>query len=93
MILINQEQAIFTPQYLQESVAQLVITTLGNKWRNVVPNDPLLASQEGFDSVSLMEFVLRLEDTFNLHIPDEDLDPDIFYSIETIVAYLQSRLE
>jgi acyl carrier protein len=46
-----------------------------------------------FDSVALLEFILRLEDTFNLSLPDEDLDPNIFHSPETIVAYLRTRLE
>ena len=40
-----------------------------------------------------MELVLLLEDTFELSIPDEDLDPDIFHSVRTITAYVSVRLE
>jgi acyl carrier protein len=40
-----------------------------------------------------MEFVLELEKTFNLSIPDEELDPDIFNSAESVAVYLQARLK
>ena len=80
-------------QALEDRVAQLVTAALGKKPGSVKPGDALFSGQSGFDSFSLMELVLRLEDSFGLRIPDEDLDPDIFHSIRTIAAYLQSRLE
>lgn len=78
---------------LMETAIYLIAITLGKKRAKIKPDTPLLSSQAGFDSVGLMEFVLRLEDTFGLSIPDEDLDPDIFYSPQTVVAYLRRRLE
>ena len=91
MILIREE---VTPnnQELENTVIQLVASTLGHKPRQFKPTTPLLASQIDFDSFALMELVLRLEDTFGLTIPDEDLDPDVFYSVETIAAYVRVRL-
>jgi acyl carrier protein len=78
---------------VEDTVARLVASTLGKKPGSVRLDDPLFSSQSGFDSFSLMELVLLLEDTFELSIPDEDLDPDIFYSARTITAYLSIRLE
>lgn len=72
---------------------QLVVSTLGKKSGSVKPDDALLSSQAGFDSFSLMELVLRLEDTFGLSIPDEDLDPDVLHSVKTITSYVHGRLE
>lgn len=80
-------------QALEDNVAQLVTSVLGKTPDSVKPDEPLFSSQSGFDSFSLMELVLRLEDTFGLSIPDEDLDPDVFLSIRTIATYVQSRLE
>jgi acyl carrier protein len=80
-------------QDLEETVLQLVAVTLDKKPGQIKPDAPLFSSQEGFNSFALMEFVLRLEDTFGLSIPDEDLDPDIFYSVQTIASYLRVRLE
>jgi acyl carrier protein len=77
---------------VEDTVARLVASTLGKKPGSVRPDDPLFSSQAGFDSFSLMELVLLIEDTFELSIPDEDLDPDIFHSVKTIVTYLHDRL-
>jgi acyl carrier protein len=76
---------------VEDTVAGLVASTLGKKPGSVRSDDPLFSSQAGFDSFSLLELVLRLEDTFAISIPDEDLDPDIFHSVETIASYLQVR--
>ena len=78
---------------MEDTVARLVASTLGKKPGGLRPDDPLFSSQAGFDSFSLMELVLLLEDTFELSIPDEDLDLDIFHSVRTITAYLSVRLE
>ncbi len=82
-----------TDQALEDKVAHLAAFALGKKPGRIGPDDPLLSGKAGFDSISLMEFVLRLEDTFGISIPDEDLDPDIFYSAKTIASYLRARLE
>jgi acyl carrier protein len=81
------------PQALQDTVIDLAKSTLGKKSASLKPDDPVFSGQTGFDSFSLMEFVLRLEEAFGINIPDEDLDPDIFQSVKTIVAYVQRHLE
>lgn len=47
----------------------------------------------GFDSTSLLEFILELEDTFDIVIPDDDLIPDNFCSISKITDYIVSLIE
>ena len=76
---------------LESVVIHLVADALDKEPHSISPEAPLFSSQEGFNSFALIEFLLRLEDTMGLSIPDEDLDPDIFYSIQTIVAYLRTR--
>lgn len=78
---------------LEDTVSRLIATILGKKPGSVKPNDPLFSSQAGFDSISLIELVLRIEDTFDLSISDEDLDPDVFRSAKTIAFYLRVRLD
>lgn len=78
---------------LVEVVTRLISLTSGEKRGKIKPDEPLFSTQAHFDSFALMEFVLRLEDTFGLSIPDEDLDPDIFRSVQTVVSYLRVRLE
>jgi len=80
-------------QVLEDTIIRLVMSTLGKKPGSINPNEALLSSPAYFDSYALMELVLRLEDTFCINIPDEDLDPDIFHSVNTIASYLRIRLE
>jgi acyl carrier protein len=84
---------VISKQELRETILQLASAALGKKLRRISPDAPMFSSQDGFDSIALMEFILRLEDTFNMKIPDEDLDPEIFYSLETVAAYVLTRLE
>lgn len=44
------------------------------------------------DSFSLVDLVGGLEQAFGIKIPDTDLNPRRFESIESIEQYLQSRL-
>lgn len=84
--------AIPNHQQLQDTVAQIVKSTLRTKAKALNLDDPLLASNGHFDSFALMELVLQLEETFSIEIPDDDLDPNLFYSINTITDYIQNRL-
>lgn len=45
----------------------------------------------GIDSIALMEFIITLEDEFNLNIPDEDVE-DI-QTMGELVNYLSRRLK
>lgn len=71
----------------------LIKASLDKESASFRPEDPLFSGEAVFDSFSLMEFVLRLEEAFGIDIPDEDLDPDIFHSVKTIVAYVQRHLD
>ncbi len=86
-------QVTQTDQALEDTVACLATLALGKKPDHIGLDDPLLSGQAGFDSISLMEFIIRLEDAFGISISDADLDPDIFYSVKTITSYLRARLE
>ena len=77
---------------LQNTVLELVTLTLHKKQNEIQLTTPLFASDDGFDSFGLMELILRLEEAFELSIPDEHLDPDTFFSVETIKGYLRRRL-
>lgn len=89
----GQMEYVANPRLLQATVIKLVASTLNKKTKEIQPDESLFSTKSGFDSFSLMEFVLQLEETFDISIPDDDLDPDIFYSIESIIDYLNTRLE
>lgn len=80
-------------QTIQEKVIELASISLGRESDAPSVDEPLYGTEAGFDSFSLLEFILRLEDEFAIAIHDEDLDPDVFRSINTVVAYVLRRIE
>jgi len=78
---------------LMTTVLNLLSKVVDEKPSRIKPDTALFSALEMFDSFALMELVLRLEATFDLSIPDEDLDRDAFSSPQAIVAYLHRRLQ
>ena len=50
-----------------------------------------LKEELGVDSVDLMEFIINLEEAFDIEIPDEDMDN--FKAISDVVAYIHEKLK
>ena len=86
-------KAILTQITLMQTVMDLIARTVGDKRLKIESDTILLSSLKTFDSFSLLELVMRLESTFGLSIPDEDLDRDTFKSPQAIVTYLGGRLQ
>lgn len=79
-------------QTVQEKVVELASISLDRGSDAPRVDEPLYGTETGFDSFSLLEFIIRLEEEFGIVIPDEDLDPDIFRSVNTVVAYVLRRI-
>jgi len=58
-----------------------------------VSSELVLLGGEGiFDSVTALELVLALEQSFGIIIEDEDIRPENLKSIESIAAFVESAL-
>jgi len=53
--------------------------------------DQLLISSGLIDSFSLVDLALYVEDTFNVHIDDSELNADTFDTLEGLAALIASR--
>lgn len=74
---------------INEKIKEMVKDKLNLKTDiNQMNDDFMFGTANGFDSTSLLEFILELEDEFDLIIPDEDLLPDNFASINKITNYV-----
>jgi acyl carrier protein len=58
-----------------------------------IQDDLIFGTSSGFDSTSLLEFILVLEHHFDIIIPDEDLIPGNFGSILQITNYIMKMKE
>jgi acyl carrier protein len=67
-----------------------ILRRLADKPIDPAPGDSLFESGL-LDSFTLSDLVTALESEFAIRIPDSDLTPRKFDSIERIEAYLQSR--
>jgi acyl carrier protein len=77
---------------LVAKVLGVVVQTLDAGRGPLGPDTALFYSGGRFDSFAVLQLVMRLEQTFGLSIPDEDLDRDRFNSVRAIAGYLHDRL-
>ncbi|MBF7095063.1 acyl carrier protein [Streptococcus sp. HF-1907] len=78
-----------TKEEIFDRIATLIKEQLG-KVDLVVTPETSLKDDLGVDSIALTEFVITLEDDFNLEIPDEDVED--MTSMGDMLDYLALRL-
>lgn len=54
------------------------------------PADATL-DQVGIDSIGMIDLIYRLEESFGIRIPDEDVTPDNFESIASLTALVTRK--
>ena len=77
---------------VRKIVTKLAAFALNIKASKVSPDQALFSSQKAFDSFAMLELIIRLEEAFQISIPDEDLDSKVIYSVNTITAYIYEKL-
>ena len=50
--------------------------------------DTLLLDQKILDSVGMLDLLLFVEKTFDIEVPEEDISPDNFDTINKLAAYV-----
>jgi acyl carrier protein len=69
----------------------LELIGLVTKKEVTIPADESLFDSGVMDSFALPDFVAALEKEYSISVPDADLNPRKFSTIERIEAYLDSR--
>ncbi len=70
----------------QEEIFSIVVSTGVSVDVSTIKDDTIL-SEIGIDSLEMMDVLLKIEEKFNIKIPDEDIDA--LNTIDSIVSYLQ----
>ena len=79
---------------MQSEVSRKITTALADYLKRdpaSIRPDYHLRDDLGLDSMAVIELVYRIEETFNLQIPDEDLAG--LTSVQHVVHYIEGRLE
>lgn len=54
-------------------------------------DDTLLLDEKILDSVGMLELVFFVEETFSIEVPEEDIVPDNFDTINKLAAYVNRK--
>ena len=77
-----------------DAVKAVVVETLGVEDRadTLHADTPLLGSLPELDSMAVLELVLELEQRFGITIEGEDVTADVFESLGSLAALVDSKL-
>ena len=78
-----------TEQEIYQKIIEIIQESQGEHF--VVTKELSLKDDLKADSVDLMEFILTVEDEFNIEISDEDIDS--LNNVSDVVACVQKKLE
>ncbi|WP_416516064.1 acyl carrier protein [Bacillus cereus] len=59
---------------------------------NEIPNDSNLIDYYNIDSIMVLEILLKIEQTFEIEIPDEELSVDLVSTVESLTTYIIEKL-
>ena len=72
--------------FIREEISEMIKNELGI---SELAGESLLFGVAGrFDSLTLLSFILEVENKFNVIIPDDDLVPDNFSTVDRIAEYI-----
>jgi acyl carrier protein len=61
--------------------------------REKITVDSRLTLDLGLDSIQFMELLASLEDRFPIRLEVEDIRPELFFSVGTVLEFVQERMK
>lgn len=77
-------------EIIQKTGAYIASTILKQPNRVLKTDQPLISSGL-IDSFSLVDLALFIEDTFNIHLDDSELNKDVFDNLDQLAELVASR--
>ncbi len=77
-------------EIIQKTGAYIAATILKQPNRVIKTDQPLISSGL-IDSFSLVDLALFVEDTFNVHLDDSELNKDVFDTLDQLADLVASR--
>ena len=65
---------------------------LGDRGTNLTTDSPLLGNLPELDSLAVINVITALEDSFGIHIEDDEVSADLFATLGTLTAFVESKL-
>ena len=79
-------------EVLGERIRRLVISkfNLDIKPRDILAEQSLIELGVGVDSVSTLEFIMELEEEFEVSIDESEVDPGVLETVESLSEFVMS---
>ncbi len=77
---------------VEEPIMEL-LAAISKLPREEITVDSRLTLDLGLDSIQFMELLASLEDRFPIRLEVEDIRPELFFSVGTVLEFVQERLK
>lgn len=74
------------------TIRDQIIKIINKKYQIVITDENNLIQEIGLDSMQILELIMSLEEEFGIIIPDDQLDPDLFQTINSIEQLVKSQM-
>ena len=93
-LLVSQFPTVESPTDIEQAILRFLRSNfpLGQDAMTLAKDESLLEAGI-IDSTGVLELIEFVENQFAVHVPDNDLLPENFDSVENIVRYLTTRVE
>lgn len=77
-----------------EDVKTILVETLGleDRAEDLDATSPLFGSLPELDSMAVLELMLELEQRFGIEVDGEDMTADVFETLASLTAFVDSKL-
>lgn len=77
---------------IQSRIKALLLDVIGDHNRVIESDSRLLEEIPELDSMALVNLMLAMEDTFNITIEDDEVDPIWFNTLATLTSFIESKI-
>ena len=77
---------------VEEPIMEL-LAAISKLPREKITVDSRLTLDLGLDSIQFMELLASLEDRFPIRLEVEDIRPELFFSVGTVLEFVQERMK
>ncbi len=80
---------------MQAEVIAILQTTLGVPAGSIPadPNTPVLGAIPEMDSMSVVGILTSLEEQYGIMVDDDEIDADVFATVGSLTAFVESKLD
>lgn len=76
---------------LEIIVKELIMDVLGLECVDEIDSEASLSETYGFSSLDALQLIIKIEEKFDIVIPDEVIDDTLISSVDSIVSYLRKN--